>query len=83
MAQKRREESEFKVSDRRLFTSEGELRGDSAEEPAPPPAVAAAPSPAPTAPPEASGPVLTVPGDVAAPLGSAVESDVPEPPSDS
>src|SRR5271163_510967 len=31
MAQKRREESEFKVSDRRLFTTEGELR-DSTEE---------------------------------------------------
>lgn len=31
MAQKRKEESEFKVSDRRLFTSEGELR-DSSEE---------------------------------------------------
>jgi uncharacterized protein DUF1844 len=84
MAQKRKEESEFKVSDRRLFTSEGELRGDSAEEPAPAPAVAAAaPSPAPTAPSETSGPVLTVPEDVAAPLGSSLESDVPEPPSES
>ena len=31
MAQKRKEESEFKVSDRRLFTSDGELR-DSEEE---------------------------------------------------
>ena len=36
MAQKRKEESEFKVSDRRLFTSDGELR-DSAEEQAPTP----------------------------------------------
>ena len=30
MAQKRKEESEFKVSDRRLFTSEGELRDSDA-----------------------------------------------------
>jgi hypothetical protein len=32
MAQKRKEESEFKVSDRRLFTSDGELRVESEEE---------------------------------------------------
>ncbi len=41
MAQKRKEESEFKVSDKRLFTADGELRSDSVEEeqaapPAPP-----------------------------------------------
>jgi hypothetical protein len=32
MAQKRKEESEFKVSDRRLFTADGELRGDAEEQ---------------------------------------------------
>lgn len=32
MAEKRREEESFKVSDRRLFTSDGELRQDSIEE---------------------------------------------------
>jgi hypothetical protein len=31
MPQKRKEEGEFKVSDRRLFTADGELRGDSEE----------------------------------------------------
>jgi len=77
MAQKRKEESEFKVSDKRLFTSEGELR-DSTEEQvtASVPATAAA-----TAVPEAaaSTPVSTVPE--AAPTAAAPESDIPEPPS--
>ncbi|MBZ5680116.1 MAG: DUF1844 domain-containing protein [Acidobacteriia bacterium] len=45
MAQKKHEQSEFTVTDRRLFTSEGELRSDVPEEaeqakPAPPAAVA-------------------------------------------
>src|SRR6266481_498670 len=43
MAQKRREESEFKVSDKRLFTSDGELRSDSPHEQAAPTAAARAP----------------------------------------
>jgi hypothetical protein len=84
MAQKRREESEFKVSDKRLFTSEGELR-DSTEEPAPAPVAAAvvavstpvasttAVAPAPEAA-SASMPSAAMPSD-------APESDVPEPPS--
>ena len=41
MPQKRKEESEFKVSDRRLFTTDGELR-ESSEESAPPVATATA-----------------------------------------
>ena len=39
MAQKRKEENEFKVSDRRLFTSDGELR-DGSEETASTPSIA-------------------------------------------
>jgi Domain of unknown function (DUF1844) len=81
MAQKRREESEFKVSDRRLFTTEGELR-DSTEENVT--ATATLPSPV-----DASASVA--PATVAAPLGAPAaasttvpaagsESDIPEPP---
>ncbi len=36
MAEKKHEQSGFKVTDRRLFTSEGELRGDAPEEVEPP-----------------------------------------------
>ena len=73
MAQKRKEESEFKVSDKRLFTSEGELR-DSTEEPA----VAAVAEPVGT-------PVSTIPEaapTTAAPeaAGPAGEPEIPEPP---
>ncbi len=76
MAQKRKEESEFKVSDRRLFNSEGELR-DSTEEQvssAPAPPVSPTPAPAPT--------VVATPAPEAAPVAAApiLESDVPEPP---
>src|SRR5580658_1663423 len=72
MAQKRREESEFKVSDRRLFTSEGELR-DSGEEQAPPVAATATASAAPAA-------VATIPEAAPAPPPPTPESDIPEPP---
>jgi hypothetical protein len=86
MAQKRKEESEFKVSDRRQFTSEGELRSDSGEEPAPPPApvattaAAAAPAPAPVA---ATAVVETpqAPPETPAAPAAARETDIPEPPS--
>ena len=53
MAPKKHEQSEFTVTDRRLFTSEGELRGDAPEEtevkktPATVPEPVAAPVPAP------------------------------------
>ena len=76
MAQKRKEESEFKVSDRRLFTADGELRSDSVEEQAAPPA------------PRRPRPRLRRPAPVAtiaeaAPTAAAPtpESDIPEPPS--
>ncbi len=68
MAQKRREESEFKVSDKRLFTSDGELR-DAAEEQAPTPAAAAV-----------AAPVSTVPEAAPTAAAPAAESDIPVPP---
>jgi len=91
MAQKRREESEFKVSDRRLFTSEGELR-DSEEEQAPAPAAATATAVA--TPPVStaassdvasthaptSAALSTMPDPTPTTAGRAPESDVPEPP---
>ena len=81
MAQKRKEESEFKVIDRRLFTSDGQLRSDTEEEQAPPPAVAvAAADPAPSTPPAASTPISTTAESVNAPISPTPESDVPEPP---
>ncbi len=79
MAQKRREESEFKVSDKRLFTSDGELR-DSAEEQAPAPVTATATATAvPSASPSMAA-VSTIPEAAPAPVAPAPESDVPEPP---
>jgi hypothetical protein len=80
MAQKRREESEFKVSDKRLFTSEGELRSDSVEEQAPLPVAATT---AATAVSTATAPVPIAEMPVAASTAatSTPESDIPEPPS--
>ena len=81
MAQKRREESEFKVSDKRLFTSEGELRSDSPEEQAAPPVASAATATA-VAEPSISSPGSTIIADAApTPVAPAPESDIPEPPS--
>ena len=78
MAQKRREESEFKVSDKRLFTSDGELRSDSGEEKEPPPVAAtAAVTAVPTAAPAA---VSVIPEATPTPAAPTHESDVPEPP---
>jgi len=68
MAQKRKEDSDFKVSDKRLFTSDGDLR-DTTEEPAPPPVAETAATRV-TAIPEAAP-------TTAAPVP---ESDIPEPP---
>src|SRR5271166_6139947 len=76
MAQKRREESEFKVSDRRLFTSDGELR-DSTEEQAPPPV----PTAATTAATASAAAVSTIVEPTSAAAAAAPESGVPEPPS--
>jgi hypothetical protein len=78
MAQKRKEETEFTVSDKRLFTSEGELR-DSAEEQTTPTVTATATAtvaPAAVASMPAPAPAETGPVPSAAP-----ESDIPEPPS--
>jgi hypothetical protein len=80
MAQKRKEESEFKVSDKRLFTADGELRSDSVEEQTAPPvsttsaatAVSAATVPA---------AVSEMPAAPPTSVTTAPESDVPEPPS--
>ena len=80
MAQKRREESEFKVSDKRLFTSDGELR-DSAEEQAPPSVTATASATA--APTAVSSPVSTISETVPTHAATAPESDIPEPPTPS
>ena len=86
MAQKRKEESEFKVSDRRLFTSDGQLR-DSADEQAASPAaatLAAAPSAATSAAVAAvSTPVSAVPEAAPTAVAPTPESDVPEPPTQS
>ena len=78
MAQRRREESEFKVSDKRLFTSDGELR-DSAEQPAPPPVASTATATA-VAEPSISRPGSTTPETTPTPAATAPESDIPEPP---
>ncbi len=79
MAQKRREESEFKVSDKRLFTSDGELR-DSAEEQAPPPAAATAAATAVSTAAASMPAIPAIPEAAPTPVASAPESDVPEPP---
>jgi uncharacterized protein DUF1844 len=76
MAQKRREETEFKVSDKRLFTSDGELR-DSAEEQAAAPVTATAT--APPAPPSRAS-VSAIPEAAPTSSAPASESDIPEPP---
>ncbi len=79
MAQKRREESEFKVSDKRLFTSDGELR-DSTEEQAPPPVAATAAAAAVPATSPSMAAVSTIPEAAPTPAAPASESDIPEPP---
>src|SRR5229473_8205263 len=84
MAQKRREESEFKVSDKRLFTSDGELR-DSAEEQAPPPVAATAaatavPPSSTTMPSPSMAAVSTIPEAAPTHAAPTSESDIPEPP---
>jgi hypothetical protein len=80
MAQKRKEESEFKVSDRRLFTNDGELR-DSTEEQVT--SNATVPSPAPSTPsaPAATAAVSSASETSTAVADPAAESDIPEPPS--
>lgn len=72
MAEKRHEQSGFKVTDRRLFTSEGELRADIPEEvEAPKPVAAPAPKNDP--------PVEKAPAP-AAEAGSTLDREMPTPP---
>jgi hypothetical protein len=85
MAQKRKEESEFKVSDRRLFTSEGELRDSTDEQVSSSgatTAVATENPPTPTAPPVATmaSPASEQSSSAPAAQQDPPESDVPEPP---
>ena len=72
MAEKRHEQSGFKVTDRRLFTSEGELRSDAPEEVEPAKVEAPKASPAPVA-------AEPTPAAVAE-AGAAPERDLPPPP---
>jgi hypothetical protein len=81
MAQKRKEEGELKVSDRRLFTADGELRSEFEEEKESTPAPAAAPAPSVVA---ADLPTLSPIAEVdSAPsqVVSAADTDIPTPPS--
>lgn len=73
MAEKKHEQSGFKVTDRRLFTSEGDLRADVAEEVETPKAVV------PTAAKEPSAEVKN-PARVAAEAGPAPDREMPIPP---
>lgn len=70
MAEKRREESSFTVTDRRLFTPDGELRSDLPEESAPAEPVASAP--------KESAPTPPQPAPTAE--STADESEMPAPP---
>ena len=79
MAQKRKEESEFKVSDKRLLTSEGELRDFAEEQAAPPVAVADAATTVPATA-TSTAAASTIPETAPTPVVSAPESDIPEPP---
>jgi len=78
----KKKDSEFKVSDRRLFTADGELRSsveDQAEEPRPPEQPVPAAPPTVAAPPAATAKTAAVAPspDTAAP---APDTDTPEPP---
>jgi Domain of unknown function (DUF1844) len=84
MAQKRKEDSEFKVSDRRLFNSEGELRDSTEEHLGSQSAAATATATATSeAPPAAVSTVPEAPPALVVSSSSApaTESEIPEPPS--
>ena len=72
MAEKRHEQSGFKVTDRRLFTAEGELRSDAPEE------VEAPKAPLPIAPKDVSSPE-TAPAAVE--TSATPDREMPVPPS--
>jgi len=79
MAEKRHEQSGFKVTDRRLFTPEGDLRSEVTEEAeAPKPATPAVTQDAP-APEKAPAPVAVDAGGVD--TGATLEREMPTPPS--
>ncbi len=81
MVQKRKEESELKVSDRRLFTPDGELRSDIEEEQPSKPVEVSLATP-PTVAPRVET-TSTIPEPAApshAPESRGAETDVPEPP---
>ncbi len=85
MAEKKHEQSGFKVTDRRLFTSEGELRADLPEEVEPPkePAPAApqaVATPAPAAATQAGPPADKDPSPVAAGGDGVADREMPIPP---
>lgn len=75
MAQKRKEDSEFKVSDRRLFNSDGELRDSSEEQIESGAATGAA-----TATATPGAPAATMPEAAPTQAASKDESEIPEPP---
>ncbi len=78
MAEKKHEQSGFKVTDRRLFNSEGELRAEVPEEVEAPKA-AAPPAPQPAAPAEkAAAPTAVDAGGVD--TGAAPDREMPPPP---
>jgi hypothetical protein len=74
MPEKKHEQSGFKVTDRRLFTSDGELRSDAPEEVEPPKA-------APTPPPQAATPAPPVEVNASPAPGETPDRDLPVPPS--
>jgi len=73
MAEKKHEQSGFKVTDRRLFTSEGELRAEAAEEVEAP--KAAAPAAA-----QAASPAEKSPAPVAVEDAGSPDREMPAPP---
>jgi hypothetical protein len=75
MAEKKNEQSGFTVTDRRLFTSEGELRSETREDESPKPAATPAKDPAATA---AKDPALTPSSPAATP--SLEDREMPPPP---
>jgi|HubBroStandDraft_3_1064219.scaffolds.fasta_scaffold82456_2 hypothetical protein len=79
MAEKRHEQSGFKVTDRRLFTSEGELRSDAQEEAEAPKAVAPIVTPEAVAAEKTSAPVAMDATGVD--TGATPDREMPPPPS--
>ena len=79
MAEKKHEQSGFKVTDRRLFTSEGELRSDAPEEAEPPKVVAPVVTQEAVAAEKTSAPVAV--DATGADTGATPDREMPPPPS--